>query len=102
MGMKGTVRNYLSIGGPNMGVSDIPNCFEGPLCDVINGIARDAVYSNIVQNHLGPADYFRDEANMEAYLQTAFLPYLNNETGAEEDKESRKARFESLNALMLV
>lgn len=42
--MKGFVRNYLSIGGPQMGVSDIPNCFNGELCRLINLTARNMVY----------------------------------------------------------
>merc|ERR1712226_1032414 len=29
-------RNLLSIGGPNMGVTDIPHCFHGPLCKLDN------------------------------------------------------------------
>lgn len=46
--MKGTVRNYLSIGGPNMGVSDIPGCFKGKICEGVNGVARHLAYTHIV------------------------------------------------------
>jgi palmitoyl-protein thioesterase len=31
---KGTVRRYISIGGPQMGVARIPGCFHGKFCDV--------------------------------------------------------------------
>jgi triacylglycerol esterase/lipase EstA (alpha/beta hydrolase family) len=27
--IKGKVRNYLSIGGPNMGVNEVPGCAKG-------------------------------------------------------------------------
>ena len=42
--IKGHVRNYLSIGGPNMGVSDIPGCFGGQLCEYVNYVARNLAY----------------------------------------------------------
>jgi len=101
--MKGTVRNWLSIGGPNMGVSDVPHCFNGAFCEGVNSVARDLVYTPIVQSRLGPAGYFRDPAHMEEYLNdTAFLPYLNNEAGEEADKAAIKARFSGLNGAMLV
>ena len=34
--MKGYVRNLLSIGGPQMGISDVQECFNGELCRHIN------------------------------------------------------------------
>lgn len=101
--MKGTVRNYLSIGGPNMGVSDIPGCFSGELCQYINFVARNLAYYPVIQNILGPAGYFRDPAHMELYLKDSeFLPYLNNEAGTDEAMAAIKARFSSLNGAMLV
>jgi palmitoyl-protein thioesterase len=100
--MNGTVRNYLSIGGPNMGVSDIPGCFDGAICNTINDLAREFVYMGIVQSHLGPAGYFRDPSNMEGYLKTEFLPYLNNEAGDATVKAAIKQRFSALNGAMLV
>jgi len=47
--IKGTVKKILSIGGPNMGVMDIPGCIgDGALCTKVNGIARKFVYFNII------------------------------------------------------
>jgi palmitoyl-protein thioesterase len=101
--MKGTVRNYLSIGGPNMGVSDIPGCFNGEICAKVNGIARIFAYTHPIQAILGPAGYFRDPAHMAHYLKgSEFLPYLNNEAGTDEAKAAIKARFSGLNGAMLV
>ena len=73
-------RNLLSIGGPNMGVTDIPHCFSGAACSVINKVARSLVYMKVVQDRLGPAGYFRDPADMSKYLaDSVFLRFLNNE-----------------------
>jgi len=89
--MKGKVRNWLSIAGPNMGVSDIPHCFHGPICKLINGVVREAVYLGIAQNHIGPAGYFRDPAHMTNYLSgSVFLPGVNNERGTDEEKAAVK------------
>jgi palmitoyl-protein thioesterase len=101
--MKGTVRNYLSIGGPNMGVSDVPGCFGNALCAKVNFVARHLAYTHFVQSFVGPAGYFRDPDHMDHYLNDSeFLPYLNNEKGTDEEKAARKARFTSLNGAMLV
>ena len=83
--IKGKVRNWASIGGPNMGVSDIPHCFSGPLCKVVNAVARDFVYTGLIQNMIGPAGYFRDVWHEKQYMNgSVFLPYLNNEEQSEE------------------
>mgnify|MGYP006127425811 CR=1 FL=1 len=57
--MKGKVRQFLSIGGPQMGVSDVPGCFNGTLCRGINYVVRKIAYFKEVQNLFGPAGYFR-------------------------------------------
>ncbi len=101
--MPGFVRSYLSIGGPNMGVSDIPSCFGDGLCSYINYVARNLAYYPIIQGVLGPAGYFRDPMHMEQYLsESEMLPYLNNEAGTEEAKAAIKTRFSSLHGAMLV
>ena len=46
--MSGHIRNYLSIGGPNMGVSDVPGCFGDGLCSYINYVARNMAYFKVV------------------------------------------------------
>ena len=46
--IQGKVRNWASIGGPNMGVIDMPHCFSGPFCAMVNTVARDLVYSSFI------------------------------------------------------
>jgi len=83
--IKGKVRNWASIGGPNMGVADIPHCFSGPFCKIVNAVARDFVYTGLIQNMIGPAGYFRDVWHEKQYKAgSVFLPYLNNEEETEE------------------
>ena len=42
--MKVYVRNLLSIGGPQIGVSDVPECFNGELFRLINLTVRNLSY----------------------------------------------------------
>jgi len=69
------------LGGPNRGVAAIPNCGDGGLmCDIVDFIADNLVYFDIVQDFFGPAGYFRDPRDLEKYLaDSVFLPYTNNE-----------------------
>lgn len=100
------VRNLASLGGPNMGVDAIPGCFDGFICNIVNEVARSLVYLPIVQNHLGPAGYFRNPQALSTYLKdNVFLPMANNEEGSAGDttvEASQKARFEALNGLLLM
>lgn len=101
--IKGKVRNWASIGGPNLGVVDIPNCFNGFICNIINGVARDFVYDTWVQNILGPAGYFRDTYHFDKYLSgSVFLPFLNNEEANDTEAPARKERFTALNGALLM
>jgi hypothetical protein len=46
--MPGKVRNFLSIGGPHMGVDAVPQCLSGVFCDVINWVAKKFVYESFI------------------------------------------------------
>lgn len=103
--IQGKVRNWASIGGPNMGVDDIPHCFEGSICALVNSVVRDVVYTSLIQNLVGPAGYFRDIYHQAQYdAGSVFLPYLNNEelTEAADTRAARKERFSALNGAMLM
>jgi len=77
---KGQPRNLITVGGPNMGVSASPNCFEGLFCSMINYIIDNLVYFETIQDTVGPACYFRDPRDLDTYLKySVFLPFLNNE-----------------------
>ena len=101
--IKGKVRNWASIGGPNMGVNDIPHCFNGFICNIVNSVARDFVYTSLIQNLVGPAGYFRDIAHDKQYLAgSVFLAYLNNEEATNADNATRKANMQALNGALLM
>ena len=101
--IKGKVRNWASIGGPNMGVADIPHCFNGFICNIVNSVARDFVYTEFIQNLIGPAGYFRDAGHYQHYLNgSVFLPHLNNEEDDADAKAARKERFSALNGALLM
>ena len=57
---QGSVKRYVSIGGPQMGVATIPQCFSGIFCDAINYVVDLFVYLPIVQNNIGPAGFFNN------------------------------------------
>jgi len=48
-----------------MGTNSFPNCAEGGImCDIVNGLTRDLVYTPWIQANVAPAGYFKD---MEKY-----------------------------------
>jgi palmitoyl-protein thioesterase len=94
------VRNLVTIGGPNMGVSASPNCASGFYCDIINWVIDHAVYFSYIQDFIGPAGYFRDPKDLEYYLNySVFLPYLNNEKNY---TQSIYDRFTALHGALFV
>ena len=101
--VKGKVRNLVTLGGPNMGVSAIPGCGQkGLICSIINFIADQFVYFPLIQNLIGPAGYFRNPADIPDYLEySVFLPYLNGEK-KDSNYATLKNNFSSLNAALFV
>jgi palmitoyl-protein thioesterase len=78
--IKGVVKRYISIGGPQMGVGAFPHCESGPLCWALERIIDFGVYNSFVQNNIGPAGYFKAVGDYQNYLQySSFLADLNNE-----------------------
>jgi len=70
------------------------------MCDIIDFIADNLVYFDVVQNFFGPAGYFRDPRDLEKYLaDSVFLPLTNNER--DYDANINK-RFGELNGAMFV
>lgn len=51
-----------------MGVEDVPHCFSGMFCNMINYLAKHVIYFKAAQNYIGPAGYFRDTKAMKSYL----------------------------------
>lgn len=102
--MPGKVRNMVTIGGPHMGVSAVPHCFHGFICDILNNVIDHIVYMKLAQQFVVPAGYFRNTKDMEHYKKgSVFLPALNNELdNPDAAAADRKARFSALNGAMLV
>jgi len=99
--MKGRVKRYVSIGGPQMGVGSIPQCTGGIFCQVVNKVAGSLVYYSIIQMIVGPAGYFKDVSQYDTYLgYSSFLSDLNNEKP--EKNESYKERFSALEKTVLI
>jgi palmitoyl-protein thioesterase len=99
--MKGRVKRYISIGGPQMGVGSFPQCTGGAFCKYFNKIVGSAVYFSLVQNHVGPAGYFKDITNYQNYLSySSFLADLNNERS--EKNQTYKERFSNLEKVVLI
>jgi palmitoyl-protein thioesterase len=99
--MPGRVKRYVSIGGPQMGVSQVLICPDKWYCDVVNTAALFVVYNKWVQGILGPAGYVRDVKNIPKYLKSSnFLADLNNEK--EEKNKEYKERFLMLEKIVLI
>lgn len=99
------VHNYLSVGGPQMGVQRTPHCFTGIFCDILNDIEADIVYFKAAQALVAPAGYFRETTSTRRYNRylkyCQFLPQLSNEIQHSKSGQY-KAKFSSLNRLGLI
>jgi len=99
--MPGKVKRYISIGGPQMGVARFPHCESGIICNVVNYVVDKFIYTSIVQNLIGPAGYFKDNRNIDTFLQySTFLADLNNEK--EYKSETYKERMLELENMVLI
>lgn len=82
------VRNYLSVHGTVMGVAGFPNCNPSGIikgiCDTIAEACGALAYTDVVQNHLFQANYFRDpkRVNTTAYKTHSAIAQWNNENPA--------------------
>lgn len=98
--MKAKVRRFISIGGPQMGMGKIPECWVGAACYFINKAVGYLVYYSHFQKNFGAAGYFRITDNQKEYINKAnFLPILNNE---KQMNTTIYERFEYLEQLVLI
>lgn len=99
--IKGKVKNYVSIGGPQMGVAKIPHCSSGIFCNFINSLVGKVVFYSYIQNYVGPAGYFKTHHDLETYLKfSSFLADLNNEK--EQKNAEYKKRMMDLDRILLI
>lgn len=80
-----SVKSFISIHGPLLGVGALPKCnpqwnYLGYFCDVLNHLTSELAYTKFIQNSLAQSNYYRDPYFIKDYLTTNFLPNLNFET----------------------
>ncbi|KAL1220820.1 hypothetical protein V5N11_000307 [Cardamine amara subsp. amara] len=91
------VFNYVSLGGPHAGISDIPKC-TSPVCKLL----KTEVYTDYVQDHIAPSGYIKIPTDIKEYLKhSKYLPNLNNEIPNKRNPTFNN-RFSSLHNLVLV
>mmetsp|Transcript_12920 Transcript_12920/g.25741 ORF Transcript_12920/g.25741 Transcript_12920/m.25741 type:complete len:311 (-) Transcript_12920:46-978(-) len=97
-----SVKNLISIGGPQQGVFGMPRCTEPAfLCDTMRQLLEMGAYLSIVQSRLVQAQYWHDPLHHDEYLKdNIFLPAINNELGTKNATYS--GRLSQLENLVLV
>ncbi|KAF8502206.1 Alpha/Beta hydrolase protein [Russula emetica] len=98
------IRNLITFGSQHMGISDTPSCKPYDLpCNLARNALRAGAYSEWAQQNLVQAQYYRDTAQFERYLESNyFLTYINNEQPAPHKNETYAANLGQLDALVLV
>jgi palmitoyl-protein thioesterase len=102
--MKGTVRKFLTVGTPHMGIESIP-CPEklNFLCNSGTFLAQYLVYTPFVDRLYAPLAYVRTPSTENLYRKyNKFLANLNNESFTVTDCEVFKRKFENLEKLVLI
>lgn len=78
----------------------LPHCSSGVMCNLINGLTDKAIYFSFIQDHVGPAGYFKDPKNFKGYTEYCkFLPGLNNEAAGQTRND---LKFGKLNHVLLI
>jgi len=102
------VKAFLSMHGPMMGVSGLPQCPMnvtgiGAICKSVDWlISHFGLYSSFVQNRLAQANYYRDSNRLDVYRKNGhFLPFINNEVH-DKVNATYTDNFKSLERLVLV
>ncbi|POS88146.1 hypothetical protein EPUL_001344 [Erysiphe pulchra] len=98
------VRSLVTFGSQHNGISKFETCSDNDfLCRIALGFLRSNIWSNVVQNYLVPAQYFRDPSKLAdyAYYLTSsnFLADINNER--EEKNQTYKQNLASLKRFVM-
>jgi len=98
------VLSFISVHGPHAGVASVPRCDPGhnavmrELCDLLDYLLGDFVYTPAVQSSVAQSNYFRDPFKIKEYRKgCTFLPDVLDNAAA-----AYKARFVQLKRLALV
>jgi palmitoyl-protein thioesterase len=75
------VRSLVTFGSQHNGISQFQDCASSDwLCKGSEALLRSNTWSSFVQNRLIPAQYFRDPAQYDQYIESSnFLADVNNE-----------------------
>ncbi|KAI9882682.1 MAG: hypothetical protein M1823_005574 [Watsoniomyces obsoletus] len=75
------VRNLVTFGSQHNGIAGFRNCAATDwVCKAAIGLLKSNTWSEFVQARVVPAQYYRDPAELEAYLEHSnFLADINNE-----------------------
>jgi palmitoyl-protein thioesterase len=78
---KPPVRSLITFGSQHNGISEFQKCKDNDwLCKGAQVILRGNTWSNYVQSHLVPAQYYRNPNDLDRYLEHSnFLADINNE-----------------------
>lgn len=75
------VRNLLTFGSQHNGIMDYKSCGALDLaCRAAMALLHSSTFTDYVQGHLVPAQYYRDPQDLDTYLEYShFLADINNE-----------------------
>ena len=99
--MAGTVKKFISIGGPLAGTHQLPHCFRGVVCHILNSFADWFCYKGYVQKTFGPSGYFRVSNHLKRYENSKSVLLNVNNHKDKYDSEAKR-RFSSLQKLVLI
>ena len=98
------VLNFISVHGPHAGVAGVPRCDPGDnailkgLCDLLDLLLGDFVYTPAIQSSIAQSNYFRDPLKISEYLSgSAFLPFF-----LENPPKEYRDRFVQIKKLVLI
>lgn len=98
------VRSLITFGSQHNGIAEFQRC-NGPtdfLCNAANALLKSStVWSDYVQSHVVPAQYYRNTDDLDMYLNHSnFLADVNNER--QEKNETYKENLAALTNFVMV
>merc|ERR1711874_377541 len=95
------VKKLITFGGPHQGVAQFPHTGKGFFDNILNKIADVAVYTSLIQGHIGPAGYFHRIDDEESYFNSGILLADLNNVGKSKNKDYI-TRMSQLEAIVLI
>jgi len=104
--MKGQVKRFISISGPQMGIGSFPRQYCTILCGIVNFFLDKLVtFSFVTKDHVAPIAYFRTHGSRikqdSPSSTNNFIAELNNDVKIKnEEYKNRMLRLEKLVLIM--